>query len=306
MDERLRKELLRSELKERNNGKKIIRCKYRPKYPDSAEREYVRLINAYMTIEKEVLMKYIPEIKQILNDGTQLHTDSKKDNEKKRRTARFSALDNTIVRLTILFKTIQRELDSAFGLYDLKRQINRIANLDHKLTVREWKKAVSKTLGIDLLDDYYSGEYYAQMLEKWVSDNVDLIKTVPNQSLERMKELVYESYMKGSTTTNIVREIQRQYGMSKRHAKLIARDQTAKLNADITESQQRDSVKADVFGFDIADVSGSIRLFSDVMKRLGIKKDGDEMYEEFQKIYDESVGRDTDKKKVEDRTQNRG
>ena len=67
-----------------------------------------------------------------------------------------------------------------------------------------------------------------------------------------------------------------------------------------------DSVKADVFGFDIADVSGSIRLFSDVMKRLGIKKDGDEMYEEFQKIYDESVGRDIDKKKVEDRTQNRG
>lgn len=30
-----------------------------------------------------------------------------------------------------------------------------------------------------------------------------------------------------------------------------------------------DSVKADIFGFDIADVSGSIRLFSDVMKRLG-------------------------------------
>ena len=29
-----------------------------------------------------------------------------------------------------------------------------------------------------------------------------------------------------------------------------------------------DSVKADVFGFDIADISGSIRLFSDVMKRL--------------------------------------
>ena len=67
-----------------------------------------------------------------------------------------------------------------------------------------------------------------------------------------------------------------------------------------------DSDKADIFGLDIADVSGSIRLFSDVMKRLGIKKDGDEMYEEFQKIYDESVGRYTDKKKVEDRTQNRG
>ena len=67
-----------------------------------------------------------------------------------------------------------------------------------------------------------------------------------------------------------------------------------------------DSVKADIFGFDIADVSGSIWLFSDVMKRLGIKLDGDEMYEEFQRIYDESVGRDAGKDKAEDKMLNRG
>ena len=67
-----------------------------------------------------------------------------------------------------------------------------------------------------------------------------------------------------------------------------------------------DSVKADIFGFDIADVSGSIWLFSDVMKRLGIKLDGDEMYEEFQRIYDESVGRDAGKDKAEDKMWNRG
>ena len=67
-----------------------------------------------------------------------------------------------------------------------------------------------------------------------------------------------------------------------------------------------DSVKTDIFGFDIADVSGSIRLFSDVMKRLGKKLDGDELYEEFQKIYDESVGRDTGKEKAEDKMWNRG
>ena len=65
-----------------------------------------------------------------------------------------------------------------------------------------------------------------------------------------------------------------------------------------------DSVKADIFGFDIADVSGSIRLFSDVMKRLGIKLNGEELYEEFQRIYDESVGRDADKDKAEDKMWN--
>ena len=67
-----------------------------------------------------------------------------------------------------------------------------------------------------------------------------------------------------------------------------------------------DSVKADIFGFDIADISGSIRLFSDVMKRLGIKLDGDELYEEFQRIYDESINRDADKEKVRDKIRNRG
>ena len=66
------------------------------------------------------------------------------------------------------------------------------------------------------------------------------------------------------------------------------------------------AVKADLFGFDIADVSGSIRLFSDVMNRLGIRLAGDELYEEFQRIYDESVGRDEGKEKAEDKVWNRG
>lgn len=65
-----------------------------------------------------------------------------------------------------------------------------------------------------------------------------------------------------------------------------------------------DYVKADIFGFDIADVGGSIRLFSEVMKRLKIKLDGDELFEEFQKVYDESIGRDANK--AEDKMWNRG
>ena len=67
-----------------------------------------------------------------------------------------------------------------------------------------------------------------------------------------------------------------------------------------------DSDKADIFGFDIADVSGSIRLFSDVMKKLGIKLDGDGLYDEFQRMYDESVDRDADKEKTGDKIWNNG
>ena len=67
-----------------------------------------------------------------------------------------------------------------------------------------------------------------------------------------------------------------------------------------------DSAKVDVFGFDIADVSGNIRMFSEVMKRLEIKLDRDEMYEEFQRIYDEAVSRDVDKEREKDKMWSRG
>lgn len=241
LDDGLRKAILREALKRKYKGKKIVTAAYRMKYPDSAEREYIRLTNEYMAIEKDVLLKYIPVLKRILNDGTQYRSDSKEDNEKKRKVERISTLAHIIARLDDLFESIQKELEAAFGLYDLKRKLDKIAALDHKLTIAEWKKTVRKTFGINLLDDYYSGEYYREMLEKWVSANVDLIKSVPKESLEKLKEKVYSDYMNGRSTTNIVKELQRQYGMDKRRARLIAMDQTAKLNSNINQSQQRDA-----------------------------------------------------------------
>lgn len=242
LDDEMRKAVLRERLKKQSNGEKQIVSKYRPKYPDSAEREYIRMLNDYMKLEKEILLKHIPELKQIINEGTvQYNIDSKKDNENDRKVARFESIDNTIARIKILFDVIRKEIDGAFGLYGLKKKLQHLASLNRKLTIREWKKAIAKTLGINILEDYYSGEFYQAITTDWISDNVDLIKTIPQNSLDKMKEIVYEGYMKGSSTTDIVKAIQRQYGVDKRRAKLIARDQTAKLNADITKHQQTDA-----------------------------------------------------------------
>ena len=92
LDEMLRKELLRSELKEKNKGKRIIPCKYRPKYPDSAEKRIYAIGKCiYGYRERGAYEVYARYKSKILNEGTQLRADSKKDNEQKRRTARFSA-----------------------------------------------------------------------------------------------------------------------------------------------------------------------------------------------------------------------
>lgn len=245
MDDEARKGILREQMKKASHGKKQVVAKYTPKFPSSAEREYIRVANQYMSIEKQVLMKYMPELKRIINEGTpDFNSDarnSKKDNQKHRRLARFEEVDNTIRRLQLLFESIDKELAAAYGLYGLKRQLERIANLDTKLSIAEWKKTVRKTFGLNLLDDYYSGDIYKDLIEQWISANVDLISTIPKESLGKIKEQVYQNYMDGKPSTNIVKDLQEQYGIDKRHAKLIARDQTAKLNSEITQHQQKDA-----------------------------------------------------------------
>lgn len=51
------------------------------------------------------------------------------------------------------------------------------------------------------------------------------------------------------------------------------------------------SVKANAFTFDVSDAGGNLKLFMSVLDKLGVKLDGDQLYEEYQKIYDETVSR---------------
>ena len=51
------------------------------------------------------------------------------------------------------------------------------------------------------------------------------------------------------------------------------------------------SVKANAFKFDVSDAGGNLKLFMSVLDKLGVKLDGDQLYEEYQKIYDETVSR---------------
>lgn len=49
--------------------------------------------------------------------------------------------------------------------------------------------------------------------------------------------------------------------------------------------------KADAFKFNVSDAGGNLKLFMSVLDKLGVKLDGDQLYEEYQKIYDETVSR---------------
>lgn len=66
------------------------------------------------------------------------------------------------------------------------------------------------------------------------------------------------------------------------------------------------SVKADAFKFDVSDASGNLKLFINVMDKLGVKMENDALYEEYQKIYDKTVSRSVEKDKGQEMMWNRG
>lgn len=47
-------------------------------------------------------------------------------------------------------------------------------------------------------------------------------------------------------------------------------------------------MKANAFKFDLSDTGGNLKLFMSVLDKLGVKLDGDQLYEEYQKIYEET------------------
>ena len=66
------------------------------------------------------------------------------------------------------------------------------------------------------------------------------------------------------------------------------------------------SVKANAFKFDLSDASGNLKLFMSVLDKLGVKLDGDQLYEEYQKIYEETVSKNDVHEKEQEKQWNKG
>lgn len=230
-DDRLRR-MTAERASKRFGSHEVLYSRYIPQIPESAEREYVRTVNAYMRVLKEELERELPKLKEAYKANRDAEVLLNRRND--------SATD-LILAVTQVFNAIRNQVIARTAGFGLRRKLESLAHLNRKLTVREWKRAIKATLGIDIREDYYLGDFYEEQLERWVSENVDLIKTIPEDTLGKMKDMVYDGFVNGRTTTRLVKEIQRAYGISRRRGELIARDQTAKLNGQIQRAQQQDA-----------------------------------------------------------------
>ena len=134
-----------------------------------------------------------------------------------------------------------KELEQKLAAFGLDSLVKKIARLTKTNSLREWKRVCKDTLGIDLMDDYYSGDFYEEALRRWVDENVQKIKSIPNDTLGSMREIILDGFRKGRTVTDISKEIQKEYSVTRRKAQALARDQVSTLNAKISKMQQEDA-----------------------------------------------------------------
>jgi SPP1 gp7 family putative phage head morphogenesis protein len=96
------------------------------------------------------------------------------------------------------------------------------------------------TVRLGRVDVYREEPWLVDLQTNWVAQNVSLIKSISTQSLEKVQVIVRQGVMQGTAPSEIARQIQELTGVTNRRATLIARDQTGKANAALSEHRMTD------------------------------------------------------------------
>lgn len=81
----------------------------------------------------------------------------------------------------------------------------------------------------------------ASRLEEFRKRNVSLISSIDDNLLTEVDDLLVSAYEKGQRHEVLAKRIEERFGVSESRAALIARDQTAKLNAAVTKVRQTEA-----------------------------------------------------------------
>ena len=228
MNNKLHQETVKEAVRDKFKGTQPLKSRVTPKYPDTAEREFKRVTNGYMRLLNQTLKEHLPAIMAAYKK--ERHGDSRFDDAQD--------LDNEVRQE---LQKVAEELERKLATYGLDELVRKISRLTKSSSLREWKRVCKETLGIDLLDDYYKADFYEEALRRWVDENVLKIKSIPNDTLGSMREIILNGFKKGRTIRDISKEIQEEYSVTRHKAQMLARDQVATLNSQISKLQQQDA-----------------------------------------------------------------
>lgn len=214
-------------------GVKIqIRAKNKPRrkprkppvwqYPFNAERKYrAQLVGYVEAMERAIRQTIYPHLESIVASRNETIPIDRADD--------YAAEIDRLMRATTL--SVSR---IPFNKEQVARETGHTINTFNS---KQWDKQLKVSLGVDV---FRREEYVPSTINSYVKENVSLITKMENDLLSQVEETIQRNVRQGATAPRIAREIEGRTGVAKSRARLIARDQTGKLNGQLTQLRQED------------------------------------------------------------------
>lgn len=194
-----------------------------PKHPFALEREYRRMLLAYVDIYiglvKTILLDKLPVLvsaaKSLRPDG--VNTDSWVEN-----------LSELITSITL---TMQKRTSG------ISTSVEKLAQKISDWNYDEVMSVVRSVIGVDV---FVREPWLSDQLRSFVDQQKYFIKNLPEEATGQIKTIAQQGLQRGLTGSDIAAEIEKRFGITRRRAEFIARDQVAKFNGGLTALRQQE------------------------------------------------------------------
>ena len=129
------------------------------------------------------------------------------------------------------------EIERAFAMQE-RQLAEAAASRAYASTDERLSRQLIRAVGIDV-HQLYNTQNRPKM-NIFVERNVSLIKSIPAQYFDRIEKTIIDNFTGGFRHEAIIKDLQNDYDVTESRARLIARDQTSKMNGEIAEDRMRD------------------------------------------------------------------
>jgi SPP1 gp7 family putative phage head morphogenesis protein len=193
--------------------------------PAAIERTYTRMVLAEADrIEEAVRQILLPQLPGLVEESQAVRPDS---------ISQDLRLDGWVERAAALISALSTSLTARTE--DVGAVALDIGQKTSQWNSRQWQKILKTTLAVDV----FQGEpFLRDQLSSFASENTRLISKMSTEAIGEIDGLVQRGISSGRRIEEISKDIRERFEVTRRKAKLIARDQVAKLNGQLTQLRQ--------------------------------------------------------------------
>lgn len=209
----------------------MIIPKRKIRYPIAIEREYAKLLVAYVKAEFKIVESFIPEMTDALIRNAIKQDDT--DDYEESLTEKMLK----VAGLLVVFDKMRKKLQKISPTKIIDKIFGRV----NKHVEREHSETIKSVFGSEPRVEKNNRQF--EMLKTvWTAENMTLIKSIDSQTMDKIRftlsQKIIATANREMLMSDLTKEIQQLAGVSETRAALIGADQVGKLNGRLTQYRQ--------------------------------------------------------------------